>query len=68
MSVMKLELANSLQVEIADLMWQAQSLKDTQLIIDQYGVDGIIVREMMMAAICDEDDDVDLAKSILDKF
>ena len=60
--------ANPLQVKIADLMWNADSFDEVQRITSDYGKDGRIVYEMMMAEIFDGEDGTDLAQDVLSKF
>lgn len=61
---MKICLQNSLQHEIADLLWQANS-SDVPGILAKYGVDAQIVYNMMLASIFDDIDDTELASSVL---
>lgn len=65
---MKLELFNDLQMKIADILWNTESLEDVEKVVETYGVDAIIVREMMMASILDEENDVELSADFLKKF
>lgn len=56
------------QVKIADLMWKADSFDEVLSIMSDYGKDGKIVYEMMMAEIFDSVDDTDVALEVLSKF
>ena len=56
------------QVKIADLMWKADSFDEVLSIMSDYGKDGRIVYEMMMAEIFDSVDDTDVALEVLSKF
>lgn len=56
------------QVKIADLMWKADSYTEVLSIMSDYGKDGKIVYEMMMAEIFDGEDDTDVALEVLSKF
>jgi len=65
---MYIQFTNQVQVKIADLMWNADSFDEVQRIASDYGKDGRIVYEMMMAEIFDGVDNTDLARSVLSKF
>lgn len=56
------------QVKIADLMWKADSFNEVLSIMSDYGKDGKVVYEMMMAEIFDGEDDTDIALDVLSKF
>lgn len=62
---MELTLANAKQHEIADLLWTAADEAEVAEIVQQYGKDAVVVREMMIAAAMDEIDDTELAAEFL---
>jgi predicted DNA-binding protein len=43
-------------------------LKEAHAIVKKFGVDGVIVYNMMMAHIYDEVDDIDVAEEILNRI
>jgi hypothetical protein len=49
---------------IADLLWEASS-KEMPAIVAAAGVDGIIVRDMLIAATFDQFEETDLAERVL---
>lgn len=65
---MELQLSNKLQHHIADLMWNAKSTPQVKEIIGMYGVDAVIVYNMMIAAFFDEVDATDIAQPLLEKI
>lgn len=65
---MKIEFANELQVKIADLIWDAPSMKDVDNIIAFFGHDGIVVFHMLMAHHFDEDNEVNNAGQVLQQI
>jgi len=62
---MELTLANAKQHKIADLLWIAVDEQEVAEIIQQYGRDAVVVRELMIAAAMDEIDDTELAAEFL---
>lgn len=56
---MELQLQNKIQHEIADKLWTAETLEEVEEIIKPYGVNGLIVRDMMLATELDEVVDCD---------
>lgn len=56
---MELQLQNKIQHEIADKLWNAETLEEVEEIIKPYGTDGLIVRDMMLATELDEVVDCD---------
>lgn len=65
---MEILFANRRQVEIADLLWAADTEEEIQLLTKIYGDEVKVVREMLVAAAFDEVNDVSDAKAILEKF
>ena len=65
---MHITFATTEQAKIADLMWNAHSFYEVQCIASDYGNNGRIVYEMMMAEIFDGENDTALALDVLSKF
>jgi hypothetical protein len=65
---MELQLSNERQHHIANLLWEAQDNSAVRAIITVYGVDAVIVFNMMMAAHFDNCMDTDIAENILERF
>lgn len=65
---MEIVFANKRQVEIADLLWAADSQKEVDAVIRVFGHDAIVVQQMMIAAAFDQVEDLDQARNILEKF
>ncbi len=64
---MELQLANELQHKIADQLWDAKDYDRVRSIVAWYGVDGVIVFNMMMAAYFDNVDSTDLAEEVINR-
>ena len=62
---MELMLATARQHEIADLLWAAESQSEVNAVIRQFGVDAVIVRDLMIAAVIDQVEETDLAERVL---
>jgi len=65
---MNLQLSNELQHHIADQLWVATDREKVKDIIAIYGIDAIIVLNMMLAEYYDQVDATDLAESILERI
>jgi hypothetical protein len=65
---MELNLQNKLHHQIADLLWEAKDRERIKDIVKVYGVDAVIVLNMMLAAYYDEVDAIDLVEPILQKY
>ncbi len=65
---MELKLQNQDQVKIADLLWNAQSQKEVNMILRVFGHDARVVYEMMIAATYDQITDTPDADRVIDKF
>lgn len=65
---MEITFANQRQVEIADLLWVAQSQKEVDAVIRKYGREAVVVQHMMVAAAFDNVTDVSDAAHVLEKF
>lgn len=62
---MELTLATARQHKIADLLWIAVDEQEVAEIVQKYGRDAVVVRELMIAAAMDEINDTDLAAEVL---
>lgn len=62
---MKLILANSKQHMIASLLWEANTTDEVNAIIEEYGHDALVVRDLMIATAFDEIEDTDLADEVI---
>lgn len=65
---MDLQLQNSIQVKVADLLWNAQTDREVQNILEIFGHDAYVVYNMMIAASFDQVDDTSVAEIVLKKF
>lgn len=65
---MQIKFANPRQVEIADLLWEANSEAEVDAIIAEYGHDARVVRMMLIAAAYDQITDTDLANEVIDNI
>ena len=59
---------NARQAMIADMLWEAPTMKDVAAIVQAIGPDAAVVRDMLVAATYDEFAETDLAEDILRKF
>lgn len=64
MSNITVQFKTARQKLIADLLWEASS-KEMAAIVAAAGVDGIIVREMLIAATYDQFEETHLAERVL---
>jgi hypothetical protein len=58
----------ALQKRIVDLLWTCQSQAEVNVVLRVFGIDAYIVREMMLAEVYDEVDDVALAQHYLKPY
>ena len=56
------------QRRIADLLWSCHSQAEVNVVLRAFGVEGYIVKEMILAATYDEVEDVALAQHYLKPF
>ena len=56
------------QREIGDILWQCRSLEQVKACITLWGVDAIIMRDMIIAHHLDEVNETKLAMEVLDKY
>jgi hypothetical protein len=57
-----------LQMRIVDLLWSCQSQEEVNVVLRVFGIDAYIVREMMLAEVYDDIDNVALAQHYLKPF
>ena len=53
------------QRQCADLLWQSQTKRQVDVIVELFGVDAIIVRDLIVASTLDEIDDTEVAMVFL---
>jgi hypothetical protein len=56
------------QRRIADLLWSCQSQAEVNVVLRAFGLQGYIVKEMILAATYDEVEDVALAQHYLKPY
>ena len=56
------------QKRIVELLWSCQSQAEVNVVLRIFGLDAYIVREMMLAEVYDDVDDVALAQHYLKPF
>jgi hypothetical protein len=56
------------QRRIADLLWSCQSQAEVNVVLRAFGVQGYIVKEMIIAATFDDMADVELAQQVLKPY
>lgn len=62
---MNLKFKNATQVKIADQMWAAQTPEEVRALINQYGHDGRVVYEMIIATAIDDVMSTDRADKLI---
>lgn len=65
---MRIEFENELQVKIADLIWDADSMEDVDNIIAFFGHDGLVVYHMLIAHYFDDAEDIGTAGAVLEEI
>lgn len=65
---MEILFANKRQVEIADMLWAADTQQEAAAVIRKFGHDAIVVHSMIVAAAFDEIEDVSDAAHVLRGF
>ena len=63
--MMQIEFKTQRQKLIADLLWEAPTFKEVSAIVAASGVDGLIVRDMLIAETYDQYEETDLAERVL---
>jgi hypothetical protein len=56
------------QHRIADLLWSCQSQAEVNVVLRAFGLQGYIVKEMILAAVYDDVTDVALAQQVLKPY
>ena len=56
------------QTVIADLLWNCETDREVNVVLRIFGLDAYIVKEMMLAEVYDDVDDVALAQHYLKPF
>jgi hypothetical protein len=57
-----------LQKRIVELLWTCQSQEEVNVVLRVFGIDAYIVKEMMLAEVFDDVDDVALAQHYLKPY
>ena len=65
---MDIQFKTAEQARIADLLWSCQSQAEVNVVLRAFGVEGYIVKEMILASTYDEVEDVALAQHYLKPF
>lgn len=65
---MELRLQNKRQVEIADMLWEAEDQASVDLVLKMFGHDAHVVHNMMVAAAMDQVTDTSMAEQALEKI
>lgn len=65
---MEIQFANQRQVEIADLLWAADTQQEAAAVIRKFGHEAIVVHSMIVAAAFDEVTDVSDAAHVLENL
>ncbi len=56
------------QKRIADLLWTCQSQEEVNVVLRVFGIEAYIVKEMILAEVYDDIDDVEIAQHYLKPF
>lgn len=65
---MEILFANKRQVEIADLLWAADTQKEADAVIRKFGREAVVVQQMIIAAAFDNITDVSDAAHVLENL
>jgi hypothetical protein len=65
---MDIQFKTAEQARIADLLWSCQSQAEVNVVLRAFGLQGYIVKEMILAATYDEVEDVALAQHYLKPY
>ena len=65
---MELKLQNQKQVEIANILWEAEDQASVDLVLKTFGHDAHVVHNMMVAASMDQVTDTSMAEQALEKI
>ncbi len=66
--MLHIEFETEQQIEIAGMLWDAETEEDVNQILEAYGIEAVVVREMMVAATYDTTTDLRTATRYLKKF
>lgn len=65
---MEITFATQRQVQIADLLWAADTQQEAQAVIRKFGHEAVVVQQMIIAAAFDEVTDLSDAQHVLKGF
>ena len=67
---MDIQFRTAEQARIADLLWSCQSQQEVNVVLKIFGLEGHIVKEMILAATYDDlaNEDVALAQQVLQAY
>ena len=65
---MDIQFRTAEQARIADLLWSCQSQQEVNVVLRVFGIQGYIVKEMILAATYDQVEDVALAQHYLKPY
>lgn len=64
---MKIEFSNDLQVYVAQLLWEADSMERVEELLSIYGKDAEVAYSMILAETFDSCNETDLAEKVIQK-
>ena len=64
----EIQFATAKQVEIAEALWEAETTQEVDILLDKYGREGYVVRDMILTAKIDEVQDTDLAEQVIERI
>lgn len=64
----EIQFATAKQVEIAEALWEAETTQEVDSLLVEYGREGYVVRDMILAAKIDEVQDTDLAEQVIERI
>jgi hypothetical protein len=62
---MEIQFKTHQQTQIAELLWNCESEREVNVVLKTFGLDGYIVREMLVAATFDQVEETTLAERVL---
>jgi len=62
---MEIQFKTHQQTQIADLLWNCETEREVNVVLKTFGLDGYIVREMLVAATFDQVEETTLAERVL---
>lgn len=63
----EIQFATARQVEIAEALWDTETTQEVETLLSEYGREGYVVRDMILAAKLDEVQTTDLAELVLER-